>query len=156
MLEKREREADLSLMEEYCKLSNAPEMSKDINTACFSCLRTSRRDDFPSLNAHCSGCWSFFSLIGISILEEGLISRTFLLQGGFDEVLSVLPLVKFLDTVFVILLARILWEFISHCFPSFERCPRVVCRLLMLTGMEFRREFVSGCIAVSKIHVGFF
>ncbi|GBO15409.1 hypothetical protein AVEN_183499-1 [Araneus ventricosus] len=72
MLEKREREANLSLMENYCILSNAPEMSKDINTACFSCLRAcSRRDvtcrsassaDFPSLNPYCSGCWRFFCL----------------------------------------------------------------------------------------------
>ncbi|GBN64977.1 hypothetical protein AVEN_79977-1 [Araneus ventricosus] len=37
--EERESEANLSLMEEYCRLSNAPEMSKDINTACFYCLR---------------------------------------------------------------------------------------------------------------------
>ncbi|GBL76670.1 hypothetical protein AVEN_53370-1 [Araneus ventricosus] len=74
MLEKRERESNLSLMQEYCRLSNAPEMPKDINTACFFCLRAcSRRDvtcrsvssaDFPSLNPYCSGCWSFFSLIG--------------------------------------------------------------------------------------------
>ncbi|GBN82893.1 hypothetical protein AVEN_15941-1 [Araneus ventricosus] len=74
MLEKRERGANLSLREEYCRLSNAPEMSKDINTACFDCLRVySRRDvtymssssaDFPSLNPYSSGCWSFLSLIG--------------------------------------------------------------------------------------------
>ncbi|GBM51162.1 hypothetical protein AVEN_2510-1 [Araneus ventricosus] len=74
MLEKREREANMSLMEGYCRLSNAPEMSKDINTAAFSCLRAcSRRDvtcrsassdDFPSLDPYCSGCWSFLSLIG--------------------------------------------------------------------------------------------
>ncbi|GBM23409.1 hypothetical protein AVEN_211253-1 [Araneus ventricosus] len=73
-LDKREREANLSLMEEYCRLSNASEMSKDINTACFDCLRVySRRDvactsassaDFPSLNPYCSGCWNFLPLIG--------------------------------------------------------------------------------------------
>ncbi|GBL86033.1 hypothetical protein AVEN_89089-1 [Araneus ventricosus] len=58
----REGKANPSLMEEYCRLSNAPEMTKEINTACFSCLRAcSRRvvtcrsasaTVFPSLNPY--------------------------------------------------------------------------------------------------------
>ncbi|GBL73849.1 hypothetical protein AVEN_214063-1 [Araneus ventricosus] len=51
MLEKTEREANFSLMEEYCRLSNAHEMSKDINTACFSCLRAYSRSCLCALKS---------------------------------------------------------------------------------------------------------